>query len=100
MQNKEVNRMEAARYEYGIIKEFGENEAIVTVAGKDYHILLTNEQTRTVQFLLLEEDVEYILFDTKEEVIVFDDVLNMTEKDNPALADLESDDIDDDGIVR
>ncbi|WP_054637626.1 hypothetical protein [Thalassobacillus sp. C254] len=91
--------MEAVQYEHAFIKEFGENEAIVTAAGKDYHILLTDEQTETLQGLLLEEELEYVLFDTKEEVIVLDDVLQMTEKDNPALADLD-DGLDEDGIVK
>jgi hypothetical protein len=77
--------MKSVKYEVGIIKEFGEKEAIILAAGKEYHILLTDEQTDTIQTLLLEEDIEYVLFDTEKEMIILNDQLNMSELNNVEL---------------
>ncbi|WP_332698453.1 hypothetical protein [Halalkalibacter lacteus] len=91
--------MKSIKYEVGIIKELGENEAIILAAGKEYHILLTDEQTQTIQTLLLEEDIEYFLFDTEEEILIFDDKLNMNELNNEELNNI-NEGVNDDGTAE
>jgi hypothetical protein len=91
--------MKIAKYELGVMKEFGENEAMILAAGKEYHILLTDEQTQTIQTLLLEEDIEYFLFDTEEEILIFDDKLNMSELNNEELNNI-NDGVNDDGTAE
>jgi hypothetical protein len=91
--------MKSVKYEVGIIKEFGENEAIILAAGKEYHILLTDEQTDTIQTLLLEEDIEYVLFDTEKELIILNDQLNMSELNNVELNNIHEG-VNDDGTAE
>lgn len=91
--------MSELQFEHGIVKEIGNKEVIVSAANKEYHITLSNEE-EVIQILLLEEDVPYVLIDTKNNRLVFEDELNMTEHHQPELADLESDAVDSDGYVK
>ncbi|WP_252314396.1 hypothetical protein [Sinobaca sp. H24] len=92
--------MSELQFEHGIVKEIGNKEVIVSAANKEYHITLSNEEEEVIQILLLEEDVPYVLIDTKNNRLVFEDELNMTEHHQPELADLESDAVDSDGYVK
>ncbi|MEK4306878.1 hypothetical protein [Oceanobacillus sp. FSL K6-0251] len=77
------------KYEFGVLKEYGENEAIVDVYGKEYHILLSDEEDKILQSMLLNENISYVGFDTENEKIVFDDVFNMKELDNEVVSDID-----------
>jgi hypothetical protein len=92
--------MEMLRYEHGIVKEFGDQEAIVSTPGLDYHLKLTEGEEEVLQMLLLELETVYVLVDTKEKKIVFENVLASTEHENPELVDLENEAVDEDGFVR
>lgn len=77
------------KYELGFIKEFGEGEAIINAAGEDYHILLLNEDAALLEDMFLNEDVEYITFDTVNEKIVFDNILKMDAENSKELEDID-----------
>lgn len=84
-----MNKNESAKYELGVVKEYGENEAIIVVNDQEYHVLLNDEDSFILEDLLLNEDIDYVAFDTEQEKIIFDDVLDMN---NEAL-------IDDEGVT-
>ncbi|MYL39835.1 hypothetical protein [Halobacillus litoralis] len=94
-----MKEKETARYEFGVIKEYGDQEVIVLVNGMEYHVLLSEEEAETVETLLLEENFEYVAFDTEAEKVVFEDVFNMTELDEEALADIHEG-VNDDGVAE
>lgn len=73
------------KYEFGIIKEYGENEALIDVGGKEYLIYISDKDTPLIEEILLSEDIEYILFDTENENIIFENALNMSEENNEEL---------------
>lgn len=77
------------KYEFGVIKEYGENEAIIDVYGKEYHVLLSDEEDKILQSMLLNENISYVGFDTKEEKIVFDDVFKMNELNSDIVSDID-----------
>ncbi|SDJ00419.1 hypothetical protein [Alteribacillus bidgolensis] len=88
----------SVKYEHVFIKEIGENDLIVSTSKKDYHILLSEEEMSDLQTLLIEEEVEYVLFDTEKEVVVFDDRLNMTEMENEELENIHEG-VNDEGMI-
>ncbi|NJP38990.1 hypothetical protein [Alkalicoccus luteus] len=92
--------MEMLRYEHGIVKEFGDQEAIVSTPELDYHLKLTEEENGVIQMLLLEKETVYVLVDTEEKRIVFENVLESSEHANPELIDLENDAVDENGFVK
>lgn len=99
-QNKEVNKMEILHYETGIVKEFGDREVIVSTPVLDYHFNLSGEENEVIQMMLLEQETVYVIVDTKAKKLVFENVFNSTEHENPELLDLESDAVDKDGFVK
>lgn len=90
---------QSPNYELGIIKEYGDNELIVNVNNKDYHVLLSDEQAQLIETLLLEEDIEFVAFDIENESISFENVFEMMEIDNESLADIEEG-VDDNGVAE
>lgn len=92
--------MEVLQYEHGIVKEFGEGEVIVSTPALDYHLDLSEEESDVLQMLLMEQETVYVLVDTKAQKIIFENVLESTEHENPELLDLESDAVDQDGFVK
>lgn len=99
-QNKEVNKMEVLHYEHGIVKEFGDREVIVSTPGLDYHLDLSEEESEVIQMMLLEQETVYVLIDTKAKKLLFENVLESAEHENPELIGLESDAIDKNGFVK
>ncbi|MYL43958.1 hypothetical protein [Virgibacillus salexigens] len=77
-----------AKYEVGLVKEYGDNEVVIVLNEKEYHILLNDDENEILQNMLLHEGIDYIAFDTEKEKIIFDNVLGMREINNEELKDI------------
>lgn len=88
-----------SKYEMGVLMEYGDKEAIVSVNQKEHRVILSDDEAKLLETLLMEEDIDYVAFDTENKQIVFDDVFDMTELDDETLSDIKEG-VNDDGIAE
>jgi len=78
--------IEKAQYELGVIKEYSGDAVVVDVNEHEYTIKLNEYQSEIVEMMLLDSDMEYVSFDTKNnKLILEEDVFHMNEFENEEL---------------
>lgn len=91
MRRKGDDMSKNAKYELGVITEFGDGEAVIHAAGKEYLVQLDQEEENHLESLLLDEEegLEYVAFDIQNKNIVFEDVFHMGAEDTEELTDID-----------
>lgn len=72
----------------GFVSEYNQNQATIHVAGKDYYVSLTEEESNFLEDIIFNVQLSYIAFDIANKRIITYDIFRPAEEDETKTKDL------------